>query len=174
MPRGTVRPFEDVYMEHFSYVYNLIYMHVLDRETAEDLTSDTFTRALAAYDRYDPALASERTWLCTIANRLLINHYRARASHKEDCVGDEALTAIPSQDAELLRLTEGADQTAYLLLSSLDEEERRLLLLRYYQGWKNPEIAAELGISANAVSERYRRLLAKCRKLLEGPLRDNL
>lgn len=160
------RPFEEVYEEQFSYVYNMIYMHLLHRETAEDLTSETFIRAYDAYDRYDPSVASERTWLCTIANRLLINHYRSRASGKVDYVEDEVLNMIPDQDEALDRLMNSNEQTVKALLSRLTEEERHLLLLRYYMDQKNPEIAEELGINPKAVSERYRRLLEKCRRLL--------
>lgn len=137
----TKRPFEEVYEEHFSYIYNLIYMHLLHRETAEDVTADTFVRAYAAYDRYDPELSSERTWLCTIANRLLISHYRTRSSGKVDYVDDEVLNVIPDQDEALERLMNGANQEVHALLSRLTEEERHLLLLRYYMDVKNPEIA---------------------------------
>ena len=159
------RPFEAVYEDQFDYVYNLIYMRVLQRETAEDLTSETFIRAMKAYDRYDPALAGERTWLSHIAKNLLIDYYRKKAADKSDVTGDEILNIIPDEDQELAKLTDPVNQTVYELLSLLDEEERRLLLLRYFEDKKNPEIAEELGINAKAVSERYRRLLLKCEKL---------
>lgn len=167
MPDRRKRPFEDVYEDHFSYIYNFVYMHLLHRESAEDVTSEAFMRAYAAYDRYDPALASERTWLCTIANRLLINRYRSRSSSGEDLVGDEVLNVIPDPDEALEQLTDTTNLTVQTLLTQLTEEERHMLLMRYYMDMKNPEIADELGISAKAVSERYRRLVEKCRKLME-------
>ena len=161
------RSFEDVYEEHFSYVYNMIYMHVLHKETAEDVTSEAFIKAYAAYDRFDPSLASERTWLCNIANRLLIDHYRAKERNKTDLASDEILNVIPDENDEYEKLLDTTNQEVYQLLNKLDEEERHLLILRYFMDAKNPEIAQELGISAKAVSERYRRLLVKCRKLME-------
>ncbi len=39
--------------------------------------------------------------------------------------------------------------------------------MRYYMDMKNPDIAEQLGIAPKAVSERCRRLLLKCRKLME-------
>lgn len=160
------RPFEAVYEDQFDYIYNLIYMRVLHRETAEDLTSETFIRAMNAYSRFDPARAGERTWLCRIAQNLLIDHYRKKAANKADLVGDEMLNAIPSEDAELAKLSDPTNQAVYQLLSLLDEDERELLVVRYFEDKKNPEIAEILGINAKAVSERYRRLLLKCEKLL--------
>lgn len=159
-------PFEEVYEEHFSYVYNMVYMHLLNREKAEDVTSEVFEKAYAAYDRYDPSLASERTWLCTIANRQLINQYRSKASSKVDYVGDEILNVVPDTDEALEDLTDGSKEAVSSLLSLLTPEERHLLLLRYFMDKPNPEIAEELGINPKAVSERYRRLLEKCRKLM--------
>ena len=161
------RPFEEVYDEHFSYVYNLIYMHLLHLEKAEDLTSETFIKAYAAYDRYDPDLASERTWLCTIANRLLINHYRSAERNRADLVGDEVLNVIPDEDETLESVTDGANETVKALLARLTDEERHLLIMRYYQDAKNPEIAERLGINPKAVSERCRRLMVKCRRIMD-------
>jgi len=161
------RPFEAVYEDHFSYVYNIVYMHVLRRETAEDLTSDVFIKAYAAYAQYDPGRAGERTWLSTIANRLLIDHYRATASSKSDLVGDEVLNIIPCTDPGLEKVCDTANEAAYLLLSQLDPQERHLLEMRYLMDMKNPQIGEVLGINAKAVSERLRRLTEKCRRIAD-------
>ena len=51
------------------------------------------------------------------------------------------------------------------ILDKLSPDEREFLSLRYGQDMKNEDIGRMYGINAKAVSERYRRLLAKCRKL---------
>ena len=53
------------------------------------------------------------------------------------------------------------------LLSMLNEHERELIGMIYFQKMKNEEIGNVLGIAPKAVSERHRRLLAKCRKIVE-------
>lgn len=161
------RPFAEVYEDHFSYVYNLLYMQVLHRQQAEDLTSDTFYKALSAYDRFDPAMASERTWLARIAQRLLIDHYRSRASNKVDAVTDEVLGTIPYTEQAYEQITDTTTQAVQLLLASLDEEERQILIMRYFMDMKNPAIAEFLHITPKAVSERFRRVLPKCQKQME-------
>lgn len=170
MAHVVKRSFEEVYLEHFSYIYNLIYMHVLHRETAEDLTSETFIKAMNAYDRYDPSISSEKTWLSVIANRLLINHYRSRSSARTSFVEDEILNALPDPTDVFAPILDVTNEVIAALLERLSAEERHLLLLRYYMDAKNQEIAAELDISPKAVSERCRRLLMKCRQLLEDEL----
>ena len=50
------------------------------RADAEDLTQQTFERALKAWSRYDPRKASVGTWLIVIARNLLVDHFRADRS----------------------------------------------------------------------------------------------
>jgi len=57
---------------------------------------------------------------------------------------------------------------AQAILSKLNDSERELISMIYFQNLSNPEIGEILGINAKAVSERHRRLLAKCRKLETG------
>ena len=59
------------------------------------------------------------------------------------------------------------EQEVYRLLSMLNPQERELATMIYFQNMKNPEIGEILGIAPKAVSERHRRLLAKCRRLVE-------
>lgn len=162
----TKRPFEIVYQDHFSYIYNIIYMRVLRHELAEDLTSDTFLKAIHAYDRYDATKASERTWLASIARNRLIDYYRSSERQRVDHIEDETLSALPSTDAETGEILE-ANDTVRRILSHLSEEERDLLVMRYYEDKTNPEIADILEINAKAVSERFRRLHAKCQRIAD-------
>lgn len=168
MAEREKRPLQEVYEDYFSYIYNMMYMHVLNRETAEDLTSEVFMKAFSTYAQYDPKRAGEKTWLSTIANHLLIDHYRSRSANKSDLVEDEVLTAIPCEDADMERICDTANDAVRVLMSELDPQERHLLEMRYYMDMKNPEIGEVLGINAKAVSERIRRLTEKCRKIAEA------
>ena len=161
------RPMEQVYNDHFAYVYNMVYMHVLSRELAEDLTEEIFLKALSAYGQYDPDRAGERTWLTAITNHSLIDHYRAAAANRADPTEDEVLAAIPCEDRDLEKVCNTANDAVRLLFSALEPQERHLLEMRYLADMKNPEIGKVLGINAKAVSERLRRLTEKCRRIAE-------
>jgi RNA polymerase sigma factor (sigma-70 family) len=69
-------PFDEIYEEHVWRVYGFIAYRVRSREDAEDLTSQTFERALRAWHRYDARLAPPGPWLITIARNLVIDHFR--------------------------------------------------------------------------------------------------
>ncbi len=161
------RSFEEVYRDHFKPVYNYIYMQLLDRETAEDIVSDAFMKAFRAYDTFSPSVSSEKTWLFRIARNLLIDFYRRAGRSKEFNPGDEVLEAASYNDKELAAIEDDTNRVVYQVLSYLREEEREILLMRYIREMSNPEIAQETGLSPKSVSERIRRILAKCRKIME-------
>lgn len=156
--------FEMVYEENFSYVYNFVYMRVMHRETAEDITSQVFLNALSHYDSFDPDKASARTWLCTIARNTVINHVKSGRSQE---IPTEELPETPIEDDYGLRQME-INKEARRILIHLTEEERDLLALRYSLEMPVKDIAEMYGIDPKAMTERYRRLLTKCRKYTEG------
>lgn len=161
------KPFDEVFREFYKPLYNYVYMQLLCRQDAEDIVSETFTRAYRAYESYQPSIASEKTWLFRIAKNLLVDYYRRRAASPERQADDEELNAVPADGDEYAEIEEDTNRIVYLVLRQLRTEEREILLMRYVKDMKNPEIASELGISAKSVSERIRRALAKCRKLMD-------
>lgn len=157
--------FAEVYERDYSYVYNYIYMQVMHRENTEDLVSDVFMKAMAHYDGFDPAKASTRTWLCTIARNCLIDYFRKNGRRKTENLED---APEPSAVDEYEILKNPINKEVYRLLEQLSPEERELLTMIYVQELKNPQIGEILGINAKAVSERHRRLLAKLRAMEAG------
>lgn len=157
--------FAEVYEREYSYVYNYIYMQVMHRENTEDLVSEVFMKAMAHYSDFDPAKASTRTWLCTIARNCLIDYFRKSGRRKTENLDD---VTEPSAMDEYDILKDPVNKEVYRLLAQLSKEERELLTMIYVQDLKNPQIGEILGINAKAVSERHRRLLAKLRAMEKG------
>jgi len=162
MSRGQ-SSFARVYDEHVWRVYAFLAYRLGDRETVEDLTQATFERALRAWSRFDSRRASERTWLLSIAQNLLIDHARRDRSALIDPL-DERLTqslAAPEERAagspELL----GA-------LAQLSGRERELLALRFGGDLTGAEIARLTGLTLANVQQITSRSLRKLRMLLAG------
>ena len=63
--------------EHLDDVYGYLVYLTRDRSLAEDLTADTFEKALRLWRRFDPARASARTWLCQIARTTALDWFRS-------------------------------------------------------------------------------------------------
>ena len=159
-------PFETVYNKYFSDIYNFIYAQLLHRERSEDIVSDVFIKAMTNYDRYDPQKASVRTWLTNIARNTLIDEYRKSSIRNHQSLDDEdGSFTEPSYEDEYQVFKEAEAQEVHEILSHLKDSERELIAMIYFQKLKNEQIGEILGINAKAVSERHRRVLAKCRLL---------
>src|ERR1700710_476348 len=76
MARDT-KGFATVYDDEVWNVFGFFAYRMRSRADAEDLTQQTFERALRAWPRYDPSRASVGTWLIVIARNLLVDHLRA-------------------------------------------------------------------------------------------------
>ena len=161
-------PFEEVYNENFSYVYNYIYMRVMHRETAEDLCSQTFLNAFSHYASYDESKAGVRTWLCTIARNLTTNYLTSSSVRLAAPLEDDTdhLSLSYTDDYEVFN--EPANKEVARLLSLLDDDSRELLSLRYGLELSISDIASTYGITENAVRKRIKKALTKCLSYTEG------
>lgn len=166
MPAEKKEIFKEIYEKNFSYVYNIVYALVVNRENAEDITADVFVKALDGYERFDPRKASVRTWLCSIAKNMVIDRWRTHPARRQDICIDSVEEPSFEEEPEVFR-----DETNRMvagLLRRLSAGERDLIVMRYFMEMTNPEIGARLNISPKSVCERFRRLLEKCRRLLRG------
>jgi RNA polymerase sigma-70 factor, ECF subfamily len=117
-------------------VYAYVAYRVRDRSQAEDVTSETFERALRYRDRYDPQRGEPIAWLLGIARNCVYDHQLrprveeprkpepSRAGVAEEVVSRlalaQALAALSSDDRELLGLRYGADLRVREIASLLD------------------------------------------------------
>lgn len=72
--------FGETYAEELPRVYGYVAYQVASQEEAEDLTQQTFERALAHWGEFDDRRATITTWLLAIARNLVVDHYRPGAA----------------------------------------------------------------------------------------------
>ena len=141
-------------------LYRFCLMKVSDRERAEDLVQDTYTRfwqVLRDGTRPD----NTRAFLYTIARNRVIDWYRKKKEQSLDQLREAGIDFAGSGTAEI---TDNAElQQVLAVINELDEPSRDVLLLRFMEGWTPSEIAELNGESANAVSVRLNRALKKVR-----------
>ena len=162
--------FESWYEDHHDQVYRYVRFRVASRETAEDVTSVVFMKALRSIERYDPDRASPRTWLLRIARNAVTDHLRSLKRRGSlhvslDRVPD-LVADIPSQEARVMK--EERIQTLLNGTQTLRPADQEILSLRYGAGLSNGEIAESLGISPNAVAVRIHRALKRLRKAVRS------
>lgn len=157
-----------MYDEHVWDVYGFFGYRVRTRQAAEDLTQETFERALRAWPRFDPSRASARTWLLAIAHNLLIDHYRRDRSNTQQPLDED-----PSR-VERAMVEPGADQglgiepELEVALGALTDRERELIALRFGGDLSGPEIAEVTGLTLANVQQIISRSLRRLRATLDS------
>ena len=168
---GDAEAFGQLYDHYHSGVFRFLYYRVGSVQLAEDLTSDTFFRALRAMSTFRWQGKDFGAWLTTIARNLTTDHYksgRTRLEHTTEDLGTLDSTAEGPESAVLASLTSEALMAA---LGDLPAEQRDCLVMRFLQGLSIAETAEVLGRSAGAVKQLQLRGVRNLAKALPEDLR---
>jgi RNA polymerase sigma-70 factor (ECF subfamily) len=146
---------------HLDDVHAYLVYLTADHSLAEDLTVDTFERALRRWRRFDPRRGGARTWLCQLARSAALDHFRAeeRRRRREDRYAVRELREVAPP-----HFGEGLSPELEHALAELSRAEREVVALRVVLELDGETTAKVLGISQSACSTRLSRVLQK----LEG------
>jgi RNA polymerase sigma-70 factor, ECF subfamily len=159
-------PGEQWYAEFGSRIYRYLRYHVASADEAEELTAETFLRAVRAAGAFDPERGSPKAWLFRIAQNVLRD--ARRRERRRVAVPIEALRDLiceaPSPEERLLQQEEVRGLLA--AMADLPERDREVVSLRYGSDLEYAEIAGVLGIREGAVRTRLWRALSRLRECL--------
>ena len=169
--RGERASFELFYRRWLGPVMGFHLRRVLVRETAFDLTAETFAAVVVACGDFDPKLGSAPAWLFAIADHKLrdsLRRGRVEASARA-ILGHQPVVL---EDEDLIRVEELAslNNEAHLgeLLSQLPQTQRAAVIARVLDERSYEAIAAELRCSEAVVRQRVHRGLRRLRELLQA------
>jgi RNA polymerase sigma-70 factor, ECF subfamily len=168
MPRGeSSEALARVFDEHVWDVYGFAAYRLGNRADAEDVTQQTFERALKAWGRFDPSRATPRTWLLAIARNLIIDHHRRDRSALNRPIGEGGVAEedLPAAAEE----TAGVSPELADAFETLSQRAREVVALRFGGDLRGPEIAEMLDLKLATVQQILSRSLRKLRSELEGP-----
>jgi RNA polymerase sigma-70 factor, ECF subfamily len=158
--RGHPDAFDTLYMRHLKGIYAFVYYRVTDRMTAEDLTSQTFLKALERIGSFDHRKGAFSTWLYRIARNTVTDHFRTRHPHEDiDAVWDLPGADDPTLDAQ----TQIAREQVRVHLQQLPHDKRDLIILRLWDGLSYKEIAEVTGKSEASLKMMFSRTIADLR-----------
>jgi RNA polymerase sigma-70 factor, ECF subfamily len=152
-----VQDFGEVAQRHLDDVHAFLVYMTGDRNVAEDLTAETFARALERWRRYDPRRGSARTWLCQLARSTALDHFRTEERRRRR----EGRYMLGVREAEESVFGEGLSPALEGALSRLSAAEREVIALRVLLELDGESAGRVLGISATACSTRLSRALQK-------------
>jgi RNA polymerase sigma-70 factor (ECF subfamily) len=151
------RPFAEVAEAELDAVYRYLVFLTGDRGVAEDLTGETFEKALRSWRRFDPRRAGPRTWLCRIARNVALDWFRAEERRRRR---EETYGRSQPHSAEAV-FSEGLSAPLEAALAELSPGEREVVALRVVLELDGPSAARVLGMSETACSTRLSRALKR-------------
>ncbi|HEU4990707.1 MAG: sigma-70 family RNA polymerase sigma factor [Gemmatimonadota bacterium] len=136
-----------------------------EREEVDELVQDTFVRAFGALDGFR-ADSSLRTWLFTIARRLLLDRRRADRRRRDRVQIDEAdaVTEVDALDGVVAGETERRIGQA---MARLSPKQREVFTLRVTEGLTYKDIADVVGTTEGAARVHYHNAVQTIKEFLD-------
>ena len=157
---------EELYRTYFDIVYRYIRSVSQDGSLAEEVTQETFFKALKKADQFRGD-CDVRVWLCQIAKNTLYDHLKKQ---KKQLLGDEKLEKAESAGGELLeeKLAQRSQaMEIHKILHRLSEPYKEVFSLRTFGELTFREIGMLFGKSENWARVTYYRARVKIREELE-------
>jgi len=168
---GDTQAFGLLYDTYVDTVYRYIYYRVGSTALADDLTSETFLRALRRISSFTWQGRDIAAWLVTIARNLVFDHFKSSRFRLEVTTG-EMLEADRVQDgpedAVLAALT---NVTLLEAVKRLNPQQQECVVLRFLQGMSVAETARIMGKNEGAIKTLQYRAVRSLAQLLPEDLR---
>lgn len=152
---------EELYLRYQKEIYLYLYSLCKNREVAEDLRQDTFLKAILSLPEDH---TNVRAWLYLVARNLYFNY--SKKNSREDEL--DAAAGLSVDDDMLDGIIEGEkNKLLYMAMQKLPRQKREILILQYWGGLSQKEIASTLGITTENVRVSGYRGKKELKKILE-------
>jgi RNA polymerase sigma-70 factor (ECF subfamily) len=153
-----------LYEKYYDKIARYVYVHIGDREEAEDIAGEVFLKALKSLKSYREQGVPMHGWLFRIAHNLTVDYLRKMDKRRTvpiDSVvlpGNDNPADVAEKNIESERVTEAMKQ--------LTIEQREVIALRFFGGFTSKEVGEILGKGDGAVREMQRAAIQKLRGIM--------
>ena len=165
--QGNSSAFEELYDRYNKVLIN--YFHRMlwkDREKAQDMMQDFFTKIIRKPELYDPNKRAFSTWMFSVANNMCKNEYRRAEVRKGTVGGLNEEMAVAGDNHTIRNLDHQIfDGRLYEELDKLNDDQRSTFVLRFKEEKSIKEIAVICNCSEGTVKSR---IFYTLKKLSEG------
>ncbi len=169
---GDTEAFGLLYDHYQPSVYRFLYYRTRSVALAEDLTSETFFRALRNMNSFRWQGRDLGAWLMTIARNLTTDHFKAGRTRLELTTEDMTLHDDATDGPEDAVLEGITNEILLSALTELPTEQRECIIMRFLQGMSIAETALALERSEGAVKQLQLRGVRNLAKLMPEGMRD--
>jgi RNA polymerase sigma-70 factor (ECF subfamily) len=168
---GDAEAFGQLYDRYADQVYRYLAYRLPNRQLAEDLTSETFLRALRRIGSFTWQGRDVGAWFVTIARNLVADHYKSGRYRLELSVGDVMDVSEPGatpteQGPEALALSGITHDVLLHAVKQLGAEQQECIALRFLQGLSVSETAEIMGKNDGAIKALQHRAVKSLGRLL--------
>ncbi len=168
--QGDVAAFATLYDRYAPRIYAWC-AHMVGTAEAEDVVQDTFLRLWHKASQFDARRGSFSSWFLAIARHQLMSELRRRTVQQRMVAADEiervlADAIAPGRDVEDQAWSHERARAVLRALAGLPPEQRRVLVLAYFGGLTQSEIAGLTRTPLGTVKKRTRLGLQKLRERL--------
>ena len=170
---GEAEAFGLIYDRYLDTVFRFIYFRVGNRQLAEDLTAETFVRALKRIGSVTWQGRDLGAWLVTIARNLVADHFKSGRFRLEVTTGDlldaDREDRGPEGSPEVAVIDHITNVALLTAVKKLNTEQQECIVLRFLQGFSVAETARAMGKNEGAIKAlQYRAVRALARLLPDG------
>ena len=168
---GEKEALEAFYNRYISRVFSLARYMLRDHTLAEEVTQDVFLNLWLKASTFNPERGSPRAWFMSVTHHRAIDvlKSRKRSAQAADQVPHELLYLHPTK-------RESTEDEAYRnlvreeilgILATIPKEQREVIILAYFEGFSQSEIATRLSEPLGTVKTRVRLGMQKLRAALK-------
>ncbi len=169
--KGDSDAFGLLYDHYHPQVYRFLYYRVGSQALAEDLTSDTFFRALRSMSNFRWQGKDFGAWLMTIARNLTTDHYKSGKNRLEVVTEDMTPHDSAAEGPEAAVMAHLTNEALMEALQQLPHEQQECLVMRFLQGLSIAETALALDRSDGAIKQLQLRAVRNLAKLMPQDVR---
>ena len=157
---------ESVYTDNVEKLYKFFYFKVLDKQTAEDLTSDTFIAFAEKFEKLDKDKDTLEKYLYGIARNVWNGHLRKKYNQPETLTDeiDDFSRFVEEENDEIESMS--LQDRAIKFINMLPPKQRIIATLRLIDGLTPTEISKKINKPVNYVKVTLRRALRRLEELV--------
>ncbi|MBB4962763.1 RNA polymerase sigma-70 factor (ECF subfamily) [Saccharothrix violaceirubra] len=169
--KGDTDAFGVLYDRYVDIVYRYVLFRVGDRTLAEDVTSETFLRALRGIGSISYQGRDVGAWFVTIARNIVFDHVKSSRYRLEVTTAELADNREVADGPEQEVLTDAANAELHRCVAQLGADQRECITLRFIQGLSVAETAARMGRNEGAIKALQHRAVRRLARMLPSWLR---
>lgn len=163
---GDVEAVGLLFDKHYRSMFRYFYARVGQRQQAEDLAGELFTRMVHHLPSFQPSGVPFRAWLFRIASNLTMDHFRVGNGKELAPLEQATVVAQPEQNPVRQVERQMTSETLQATLETLVPEQRQVIILRFLAGLSLQETADVMERTLSAVKAMQHRGLKTMRATL--------